>query len=671
MAAFTLDDVARLRAPSAPAAWGDRVVYVLPEIDPATFKKYTHLWMVPVRGGPPVQLTRGEQHDASPVGDVAGRSLVFVSDRGGTAQLWRMDREGGEPRRLTALPDGALGAPVLSADGRRLLVIYTPKPDPKGPAPLAVDLATGTDPDVGPAEAPGATGGAAPKAWASGEPRVRVYVRVRNRLDGKGWESWARDQLWEVDAETGAARRLAGGPWAWAAPAFDGDRGVLATRTAVPDGDHDLNRNELVRVRPDGSVEVLDRTPGVAGPPSVSPDGNWIAFIHGWVDDHWGGRNLVLGVIPAGGGATRFYGEALDLPAWDLTLDDGGGTAFAERPPLWQGDRLLVAFTDRGAVRVWEQPLDGAGRWRTPERAAAGWPILVDRQLVFLHGETGRFIEVATINGEKVVRLTDHHAALVSMARPRAPTVVDIPVGDHTVMGWYLRPRGEGKGAAILYVHGGPHANYGDRLFFEMQWLADQGWHVLWTNPRGSTSYGEKFCTVIDGKWGDADVEDLLAAADWLGARPGVDPARVGVAGGSYGGWMSLQLAGATTRFKAAVAQRGLYDWSADYGEGDFGFCLEQMFGGRPWQVPEVYRAQSPIRLVENVTIPFLVIAQEADMRCEEGQSFAVFNALRARKVPTALVLFPEEGHGMMRSGRVDRRVEAMKQIDAWFGRFL
>lgn len=134
---------------------------------------------------------------------------------------------------------------------------------------------------------------------------------------------------------------------------------------------------------------------------------------------------------------------------------------------------------------------------------------------------------------------------------------------------------------------------------------------------------------------------------------------------------MSLQLAGSTTRFKAAVAQRGLYDWSADYGEGDFGFCLEQMFGGRPWQVPEVYRDQSPIRLVENVTIPFLVMAQEADMRCEEGQSFAVFNALRVRKVPTALVLFPEEGHGMMRSGRVDRRVEAMKQIDAWFGRFL
>ncbi len=671
MPTFTLDDVARLRAPTTPTAWGDRIVYVLPEVDPTTFKKFAHLWTVPVRGGTPLQLTRGEHRDTAPVGDRTGRFLVFASDRGGVSQLWRMEREGGEPRPLTAFPPGRLGAPVLSDDGRRILVIFTPTPDPKGLAPLAADLSQGVDPDVGPAELPGAGAGPAPKAWPAGEPRVRVYVRVRNRLDGKGWETWARPQLWEVDVTAGSARRVAAGPWDWGAPAFDGDRGVLATRTAVPDGDHDLTRNELVRVRPDGSVHVLARTEGVAGPPAVSPDGNWIAFVHGWEDDHWGGRNIALGVIPVAGGATRFLATELDRPAWDLTLDDGGGTAFSERPPVWQGDRLLVTYTDRGAVRVWEQPLDGAGRWRTPERASAGWHLLVDQQLVFLHGETARFIEVARMDDDKVVRLTDHHAALVGMAQPQTPQVVEIPVGDHTVMGWYLRPRGTDKGAAILYVHGGPHGNYGDRFFLEMHWLADQGWHVLWTNPRGSTSYGEAFCTVIDGKWGEADVEDLLAAADWLGARPGVDPQRVGIAGGSYGGWMALQLAGCSKRFAAAVAQRGLFDWSADYGEGDFGYATEQMFGGRPWQVPEVYRDQSPIRLVENVTIPFLVIAQEADMRCEEGQSFAVFNALRARKVPTAFVLFPEEGHGMMRSGRVDRRVEAMKQIDAWFGRFL
>lgn len=671
MPAFTLDDVARLRAPSAPTAWGDRVVYVLPEIHPTTFEKSTHLWAVGLAGGPPVQLTRGAHHDGAPVGDPAGRFLIFVSDRGGTTQLWRLERDGGEPRPLTALPDGAIDSPTLSADGRRTVLIYTPRPDPRGPAPLAADLAQGVDPDVGPAEVAGAGGAAPPEAWPKGAPRVRVYQRVRNRLDGKGWETWARDQLWEVDVTTGAAHRVAGGPWSWAAPCFDATGEILTTRTAVPEGDADLSRNQLVRVRRDGSVQVLARTEGLAGPPTASPDGAWIAYVHGWADDVWGGRNPTLAVLPAQGGETRFLGRGLDRPAMDLTLDDVGGTAFTERPPIWDGERILCAYTDRGAVRVRAHTLDDGGAWCTPERACAGWPVVVAGQLVVLHAEAGRFIEVGRVEGERVVRLTDHHGPLVSLAAPRTPEVVEIPVGDHAVAGWYLRPRGTDRGAAILYVHGGPHANYGDRPFLEMAWLADQGWHVLWTNPRGSTSYGEAFCAEIDGRWGEADVVDLLAAADWLGARPGVDPARLGLAGGSYGGWMALQLAGSTPRFRAAVAQRGLFDWAADYGEGDFGFDLVHNFGGRPWQVPEVYRAMSPIRLVEQVAIPFLLVCQEADMRCEEGQSIAVFNALRARGVPTGLVVFPEEGHGMMRGGRVDRRQEAMRQIDAWFARYL
>jgi len=376
--------------------------------------------------------------------------------------------------------------------------------------------------------------------------------------------------------------------------------------------------------------------------------------------------------MPVAGGEVRLHEGALDRPAGDLTLDDLAGGAFAELPPRWRGEELVVPFTDQGSVRLRGIGPAG-GRWLTRPGWSAGFATVVGESLVAVATSAGGFAEVAVVSADGGFRaLTAHNAALTAEVEPRAPEEVHIPGPGGAVHGWFLAPRGTPTGGAVLYVHGGPHANYGARLFFEMAWLADQGWAVLWTNPRGSTSYGEAWCGAIDGAWGGVDRDDLLAAAQWLAARPGVDPTRLGLAGGSYGGWMSLHLAGTGAPFAAYAAQRGLFDWSSDYGEGDFGYITPDLFQGRyPWQAPELYLAQSPIRLVDHVTAPFLVICQEGDMRCEEGQSLAVFNALRDRGVPTALVVYPEEGHGMMRAGRVDRRMDAMRQIDGWFRRWL
>ncbi len=670
-----LDHLPRIQNPCQPTAYGPDVLYVVRRTDLKSRKVHSSIWRVAPAGGAALRLTWGDHVDHSPVADAGGRFFVFVSNRSGSQQLWRMDRDGGEARRLTALPDGALGRPAIGADGTTVVVNFTPGVHPEAEPPLAADLAGGADPDVGPDSAPGYLPGSDPGDGPPGtEPRARVFVRVRNRLDGKGWESAAREQLWVIDTTTGAARRLVAGPWSWGTPTMGCQGDVLVTRTSVPDGDHDQTRNEIVRVQLTGAVASVTRTEGFAWPPAEAPDGSCIAFIHCWADDMFGSRNP-LPTLVSPDGATRHLAAHLDRPAVDTTLDDIGGPAFAEAAPVWQGAAaFLVAFTDRGSVRLWEQPVDGAGRWLTPEGFSVSGPTHVDGRLVCVAGHAGNLPELVRVESDGTLSpLTHHNDELVQQMGLRTPESVCIPVGDHSVHGWYLSPKNvENPAPAILYVHGGPHASYGERLFFEMQWLSEQGYAVLWTNPRGSASYGESWCSAIDGCWGTGDSEDLLAAADWLGRRPEVEARRVGMAGGSYGGYMALELAGTTRRFSAFVAQRGLFDWSAAYGEGDYGFTLPNQFGGTtPWQDPAAWLAQSPIRHVGSVTAPFLLIAQESDMRCEEGQSLAVFNALRTRGVPTAIVLFPEEGHGMMRSGRYDRRQEAMRQIAGWFDRYL
>lgn len=225
---------------------------------------------------------------------------------------------------------------------------------------------------------------------------------------------------------------------------------------------------------------------------------------------------------------------------------------------------------------------------------------------------------------------------------------------------------------AILYIHGGPHVCYGERLFFEMQWLADAGFAVFYGNPRGSHSFGEEFSAAIEFHWGEPDTGDQLAFVDWLAKRPEVDPERIGVTGGSYGGYMTLLLSGTTTRFRAAVSQRGLYDWATSVADCDYGHESARFFDGAwPWQDPARYLEHSPIRYVDQVQIPLLVMHSEGDLRAGLTQAQLLFHALKRRDVPTALVLFPEESHGLSRGGRIDRRIERLRQIRGWFEAWL
>jgi dipeptidyl aminopeptidase/acylaminoacyl peptidase len=682
---FSLEDLARVRVPQSPIGFGARVVYVLRRTDLGEKKTRSSLWAVPLGGGEPVRLTQGAWADRAPRSAPNGEFLVFVSQRGFGDQLYRLAASGGDARRLTALPRGTIGDLALSPDGSRVALILSPAAPEDDALPLAADLAR-AEAETTPLEAPAAPElDPSPPKDERGAAQARVIARMKNREDGIGWFGGARAQIWLVDAKSGHARRVTRGPRDFSALAWlpSGDGLIAVATLADPEeADRDSLKNALVRVDLEsGSLEPLAKPEGAALAPSVSPKGDRVAYLVSPPDDPFGHGNIVVWLSSlCGGEAPRALGTDLDRPAIDLVGDDLAGGTFLPVAPIWSanGGELTVVVTDRGSVRLCTlEVASGAGQFRTPAgRAIASPASAASGALAVIVSDRSHFSEIGVVssNGEVSV-LTGHNAELAATVAPREPELVTLEREGAVISGYYLAPRNATRGTrspAILYIHGGPHVCYGERLFFEMQWLADAGFAVFYGNPRGSHSFGEAYSSAIGFHWGDPDAADQLAFADWLAARPEIDPERIGVAGGSYGGYMTLHLCGTTNRFRAAVAQRGLYDWALSVADSDFGHESARNFGGAwPWQDPTRYLDHSPMRLVDRVQTPMLVIHNEGDLRVGSTQALMLFHALKRRGVPSALVLFPEENHGMSRAGRIDRRLERLRQIRAWFEAWL
>jgi dipeptidyl aminopeptidase/acylaminoacyl peptidase len=246
---------------------------------------------------------------------------------------------------------------------------------------------------------------------------------------------------------------------------------------------------------------------------------------------------------------------------------------------------------------------------------------------------------------------------------------------NHDVECWLLTPPGfshSEKYPLVLEIHGGPQAQYGNAFFHELQVWASAGYLVLAVNPHGSIGYGEQFTEELRGHYGEKDMPDLMTALDAVIARGIVDERRIGVTGGSYGGFMVNWLAGHTHRFAAGITQRCISNWVSDFGSSDLSglSCVEE-FGGPPWEAMETYLRLSPITYAGNMRTPLLIEHQEHDYRCSVEQAEQLFMALKARDVPVEFVRYPNESHGMSRGGRPSHRIDRLERHLAWFARYL
>jgi dipeptidyl aminopeptidase/acylaminoacyl peptidase len=246
------------------------------------------------------------------------------------------------------------------------------------------------------------------------------------------------------------------------------------------------------------------------------------------------------------------------------------------------------------------------------------------------------------------------------------------------VAGWVMTPpdfSARKKYPAVLYIHGGPHFAYSATYFHEFQHLAACGYVVFYCNPRGSTGYGEAHKAAISREWGGVDYKDIMKFTDHvLKQHPYIDSARLGVAGGSYGGYMTNWIIGHTHRFKAAVSDRCVSNFMSFFGSSDFGFLFHKGFGmdsKSPWEDRERFIEMSPISHMHKARTPTLVIHQEDDLRCPIEQGEQVYVALKLKGVDTELLRYPQESHGMSRAGRTDRRIHRLNAISGWMDKYL
>ena len=284
-------------------------------------------------------------------------------------------------------------------------------------------------------------------------------------------------------------------------------------------------------------------------------------------------------------------------------------------------------------------------------------------------------IYIADTDGKNERKLTSINEKITTeIAFPDAERFTYKSVGDREIEGWLMKPHGYQAGRkypVVLYIHGGPHSQYNEGWFDEFHNIAGAGMFVLFTNPRGSSGYGQEFTYSTRGQWGGDDYLDLMKAVDIAAMRPDVDSTKMGVTGGSYGGFMTAWITTKTNRFKAAQTDRMISNWTSWYGSSDAQGLTEFEFYGKPWENPAMYDTLSPMKFVSRVKTPTLMVQSEEDFRTPMGDAEQWFVALRKRNVPVEFVRYPRSTHELSRSGEPWLLVDRLGRLRQWFSYWL
>src|SRR5919198_1373286 len=625
---------------------GKRVAFVVWSIDREANDYRSAIWLASLDGSAPARkLTSGEQRDTSPRWSPDGSHLAFLSSRGGDktpSQLYVLPLAGGEPTKLTELEDDVTDV-AWSADGAQI------------------------------AFAARVRGG----AYAEEDERQREprrFTRLHYKLDNVGWTGDRRQHLFVVAADGSAEpRQLSSGDFDHAAPTWSPDGRSIAFVSQLDD-DWDVKiATDLYVAQIEGAWEPrkLTTSEGNVDRPVWSPAGGEIAFLYspGTLDWPW---HAQVAVIPAGGGELRLLTSSLDrqcLPHPEV------------REPAWDGDRIVFAIEDRGRVHVHGGAAHGS---RAPEVLIGGERVVTGfdvRGEALVHTASTATTLTELYSGE--TQLTEVGKEFLSGREVAAPEPFTARSEDGTEVDcWIVRPDGFQDGAkypTLLSIHGGPFTQYTIGFFDEFQVYGGAGYAVVFANPRGSSGFSEAWGRAIRGPsngqgpgWGTVDYQDVMAAIETAVERYDfVDPDRLGVLGGSYGGFMTSWIVAHSNRFKAACSERAVNHLVSAYGSSDLFWAFAGQFGSFPYEDLDAWLDRSPAAHAEKIQTPLLIVHSENDLRCSIEQGEHLFITLRLAGKPVELVRFPGEGHELSRSGSPRHRVRRFEVLLDWFDRHL
>jgi dipeptidyl aminopeptidase/acylaminoacyl peptidase len=643
-------DIDHLALPSEPQLHPDgvRVAYVLSEVDVEEdrYLRTLHLY----DGATNRRFTHGPS-DTTPRWSPDGRHLAFL--RKGSAddakpQLVVMPADGGEAQRRTELPLGVSDL-VWAPDSERMVVVGTE---------WAPDLADLEDDER--------------------RRRPRRITRLPYRGDGQGWVHERREHLWLVD-RVGEREpvRLTAGEHDESSPTWCADgRRVLFLGDRGETGETDP------RVLPwQVDTETLEITP-------VGPPGMWA-----WVGEDPAGRVHLVGLrdMTDWPGMQRLWRCARDTDGWDLTdltghLDQDVLAGVVPSGPVFVDDGLVIGLEGRGRTGVVQMREADDGVEVTPllqaARTVTGFAVRGDLSAMALtYTDPATPGELAWFEDGRERTVTDFARAFRAEVdvRPTEKFVFQRDGAELDVWATlpdHLDAADRGTVPVLLVIHGGPTAQFGDAFFDEFQVYAGAGYLVVGTNPRGSSGRGDAWARAVVGAWGEADSVDMLdlrAVVDETLARwPQADPSRVGIMGGSYGGYATARILARDDRFGSAIVERGLLQWESFCGTSDIGPYFDRMFLGTGIdEGADLHHAASPVGTAGDITTPTLVLHSEADWRCPIEQAEQFFVALKRAGVTTEFVRFPDEGHELSRSGAPKHRLERFEIVLDWHRRFL
>jgi dipeptidyl aminopeptidase/acylaminoacyl peptidase len=629
---------------------GAVVAYTRVSYDIMTDQERRAIWLVDVATGTQTPLISGAGSHYSPRWSPDGQRLAYIS-RGadGPPELFVRWMDTGQSARLAELIEPPRALTWSNGGDQIAFTMFAPDDSAKlGEAPPKPEGAE----------------------WAK---PLEVITDVTYRADGEGYLKAGYTHVYVLPADGGVPRQLTygafneSGPLTWSKD----DRFVFATGNRTADWRLEAIESEIYRISlADSAVTPITKRVGPDGWPTVSPDGSTIAYL-GFDDKLLGNQDVHVYVMDLDGGHARAI-----TPVLDRGVD---AVRWAE-----DGRSLIVKYDDRGVAKLAQLGLDGrvaplaeglAGAELDRPYTGGQFSVARNGTVAFTSGSTSRPADVSVTGRRGAKQLTHLNDAFLSgktLGEVR-PLSFKSSFDQREIQGWVVTPPDFDPGKKyplILEIHGGPYAAYGPTFATDMQLYAAAGYVVLYTNPRGSTSYGEAFETLIQNAYPGHDYDDLMSGVDAVIAAGYVDPERLYVTGGSGGGILSAWIVGKTNRFKAAAAQKPVVNWVSLVLTTDVStFMPRYWFAKPPWEDVESYWKRSPLSLIGAVQTPTLIIVGDQDYRTPVSDSEQYYEALQLARVPTALVKVPGASHEGL-AARPSQSAARVSAILAWFGRY-
>jgi dipeptidyl aminopeptidase/acylaminoacyl peptidase len=622
---------------------GTTVLFSRGYVDVMRDQNQSNLWVIGVNGERLRQLTDGAWNDSSPVWSPDGKRIAFLSNRSGSTQLHVMWVDTRETLQLTRT-ERAPGGIVWSPDGRQI-AFTTLIPDDSPvlpvrlpPVPRGAQLARGAVVIDRP-------------SWAS---------------DGSGPTTKGHTHVFVLDAEVGGTpRQVTTGNFNHSAPAWSADgRTLFVSGIRKPNAEYLLGDSEIYAVNvATGEATALTDRSGPDSAPEVSPDGRWIAYT-GYDQKNYTNHLSSLYMMESTGARKRLWvGNTPSSPSNVQWAPDGSG--------------VYYSMQEEGEENTWYAPAD-QGMAPKPmtvgEHVLSGVSIAKNGTAAAVRSSStqpGQLVTFSMARPADIKVLVDVNQDVLGGAKLATAEELWFTSKDGLkVQGWLMKPTNfdaTKKYPMVLWIHGGPWSMYSVGWSWSYQNFAANGYAVLWTNPRGSTGYGQSFVNGIQHSYPGKDYDDLMAGVDAAIAKGWIDPDNLFVCGGSGGGVLTAWIVGHTNRFRAAVSMRPVIDWHSFVGTTD-GTGWYRQFQKYPWEDPMEYAVRSPLHYVANVTTPTMLMTGEADLRTPIAQTEEFYRALKMlRKADTVMVRMPEEFHGWRRPSH---QLLQQLYLMAWFEKY-